>query len=195
MFTGIIEATGKVISIKKSGVIARLVLEAPAPYRSLKRGSSVAVNGVCLTVAAKKGRTLSFDLIPETLRRTSLGRFSPGERVNLERPMLARHRVHGHFVLGHVDGVGNIRAVRARGRAKDLEVSFPAFLRRFLVQKGSVTVDGVSLTLGRVSRSSFRLHLIPETLRRTTFGLCKKGRPVNLETDILMKGRAARRLI
>lgn len=195
MFTGIIEAAGRVIFLKKNGPTVRLTLAVPLFYRTLKRGSSVAVNGVCLTVAAKNGRIFSFDVVSETLRRSSLGRLALGERVNLERPMLARHRVHGHFVLGHVDAVGKIHAVSARGRTKNFQVSFPMRLRRFFVEKGSVAVDGVSLTLGRVGRNSFHLHLIPETMKRTTFGLYKKGRRVNLEADILMKGRAARRAI
>lgn len=195
MFTGIIEAMGKVVSLKKGGHAARLALRLPASWRTLKLGSSVCVNGACLTVVSKKGGTVSFDLVPETLQRTTLGRLLPGERVNLERPMHARARVHGHFVLGHIEGVGRVQAVSERGRSKVLTVSFPTALKRFIKEKGSVAVDGVSLTLGRVRRSSFVIHIIPETLKRTTFGRLEKGSRTNLETDVLMKGRPRRRAI
>ena len=195
MFTGIIEATGTVVSLKKKRQAARLTLRLPVSFRGLKAGGSLSVNGVCLTMASRKGASFSFDLVQETLRRTTLGHVLKGDYVNLERPMRASDRVHGHFVLGHVDGVGKITAVFVRGRARDFSILFPRAFKRYFVEKGSVAVDGVSLTIGRVKGNSFTVHLIPQTLRRTVFGRLKRGSRVNLEADILMKGLAGRRSI
>lgn len=195
MFTGIIEARGKVRGWKKAKGADTLELAAP-PFlaRSLKIGGSLAVNGVCLTVTRKKKSTLEFNVIEETLRRTTLGRLKAGDVVNLERPLRWQGRVEGHFVLGHVDGVGRIEKIIVDKGGKSFLIAFPKNLRRFFLEKGSVAVDGVSLTLGKAGSKNFWVHCIPHTLKITHFGSYEKGAFVNLETDILMKFAASNRL-
>ncbi len=183
MFTGIVEATGVVAACRGD----RLALRAGAAFARLKTGASLAVNGACLTVAAKKDRTLFFDLLAETRRRTALGVLRTGDRVNLERPLRYGARIEGHFVTGHVDGRGKVARVLTRGRHKSAFIVFPGALRRYFFEKGSVALDGVSLTLGRVEHGGFWVHWIPHTLRGTALGNYRAGRPVNLEADILAK--------
>jgi len=164
-----------------------LEIEAPAVSKGLKIGGSLAVNGACLTVTGKKGSRLFFSVVEETKRRTALGRLKPGDPVNLERPLKFGQRMEGHFVLGHVDGVGEVRRVLSKGGERSFLISFPRPLTPYMVEKGSVAVDGVSLTLGKVRGGSFWIHCIPHTLRSTLFGAYRGKSKVNLEADILAK--------
>ena len=188
MFTGIVEAFGKVLSVHQGrDRSAVLEIEMPKSFRDLKKGSSVCVEGACLTLVRRLGRSFYFYLLLETCRRTKLGSLRKGDRVNLERALKRSGRIEGHFVQGHVDGVGTIRKVISKGREKTFQIHFPENLALDLVQKGSVAVDGVSLTIGRIEKDAFRTHCIPHTLKHTTLGFRKVGERVNLEADILIK--------
>jgi len=153
----------------------------------LRDGDSIAVNGVCLTAVGADGDGFGADVMHETLRRSSLAEVAPGARVNLELPLRADARLGGHVVQGHVDGLGAIRAVRAEGFARVVTIEADPALLRYVVEKGSIAVDGVSLTVAAVDGDSFAVSLIPETLERTTLGAAGPGAPVNLEVDILAK--------
>ncbi|MGZ4113678.1 MAG: riboflavin synthase [Actinomycetota bacterium] len=184
MFTGIVEELGRVASLDGT----RLRVACTTVREDAGVGASVAVNGVCLTVVEDDGTSLAFDLSKETRRRSALGRLAVGDAVNLERPATLSTRLGGHLVQGHVDGVG--RVVSMRGDAEGgawLTVSAPAELRRYLVEKGSVTVDGVSLTVAALDGKTFSVALIPHTLAVTTFGSARPGDPVNLEVDVIAK--------
>ncbi len=187
MFTGIIEARAKVVKItlKKSGI--ELVVEKPRSFGAPRLGSSIAVNGVCLTVVRSHARQIIFQIVSETLKRSNLGRLLPGQQVNLERALAAKDRIEGHFVLGHVDAVGVVREIRRRGIGIDFKISFPSTLKTYVIEKGSIGVNGVSLTLGKTSDTSFWIHAIPHTLKVTGMGAFKVGQRVNLEADILLK--------
>ncbi len=188
MFTGIVETRGRIASALRKGRHWRLAIEMPASMvSSLKKGASLSVNGACLTVVGKKGKTVDFDVVPETLRRTNLGRLMAGDRVNLERPLRYGRRVDGHFVLGHVDGRAKLQRAVSNKKETRFLVAAPAVTRRFILEKGSVTLDGVSLTVGKVSRKGFWVHVIPHTLNVTTLGSWKAGALINLETDLLAK--------
>ena len=153
----------------------------------LRDGDSVAVNGVCLTAVGADGDGFGADVMHETLRRSSLAGVAPGARVNLELPLRADERLGGHVVQGHVDGLGAIRAVREEGFARVVTIEADPALLRYVVEKGSIAVDGVSLTVASVDGDAFSVSLIPETLERTTLGAAGPGAPVNLEVDILAK--------
>jgi riboflavin synthase len=153
----------------------------------LRDGDSVAVNGVCLTAVGADGAGFGADVMHETLRRSSLGEVAPGARVNLELPLRADERLGGHVVQGHVDGLGAIRDVREEGFARVVTIAPEPDLLRYVVEKGSIAVDGISLTVAAVDSEEFAVSLIPETLERTTLGAAAEGRPVNLEVDILAK--------
>jgi riboflavin synthase len=184
MFTGIVEELGRVASLEG----ARLRVACSIVREDAELGASIAVNGVCLTVVEDDRTTLAFDLSEETSRRTALGRLSPGDAVNLERPATLSTRLGGHLVQGHVDGVGRVASFRAVAEAGAwLTVSVPEELRRYLVEKGSVTVDGVSLTVAALEDGGFSVALIPHTLAVTTFGSARPGDPVNLEVDVIAK--------
>jgi riboflavin synthase len=180
MFTGIVEELGEVRSVDSS----RLVVACREVAADSTVGASVSVNGVCLTVVANDGRSLSFDLSEETFRRTALSRLEPGAPVNLERPVTLVTRLGGHLVQGHVDGVGRVLEVQDGGTAR---IEAPSPLARYLVEKGSVAVDGVSLTVAGVEDGSFTVALIPHTLAATTLGRARTGDPVNLEVDVVAK--------
>ena len=184
MFTGIVEELGRVASLDAM----RLRVSCSTVRGDAAPGASIAVNGVCLTVVEDDGDALAFDLSEETIRRTALGRLTAGSAVNLERPATLATRLGGHLVQGHVDGVGRVSSVEpeAEGGAW-LEVSAPADLARYLVEKGSVTVDGVSLTVAALDGDTFAVALIPHTLAVTTFGSVHPGDPVNLEVDVIAK--------
>lgn len=188
MFSGIVERTG-LVRAARSGArhSLRIGVDAGPISTALKAGSSLAVNGVCLTVVRKNAGTAWFDLSPETVRRTTLGRLRAGDTVNLERPLRFGRRIDGHFVLGHVDGVGRVAAAREWGRNLDLDIVCPEPVRPYLTPKGSMAVDGVGLTIGRTDRGRVRVHLVPQTLRVTTLGRLRPGDRVNLEADILAK--------
>ena len=187
MFTGIIEKKAVLLSLESSKKGVRLTLRAPAVFTKLPLGSSVAVNGACLTVSGRGAGKLHFDLLKETMKRTAFGKLSPGAPLNLERALRWNKRVEGHFVQGHVDGVGRVLKVVSSPREKSLQVSFPRPLKRYFVKKGSVAVNGVSLTLGSVRASSFQVHVIPTTLKKTNLGSLTAGDTVNLEADMLLK--------
>lgn len=187
MFTGIIEELGTVTDRTELTDAARLSVRGPLVVPGAAAGESIAVNGVCLTVVECNGEEFSADVMRETLDRSSLGALRPGDRVNLERPVTPTSRLGGHLVQGHVDGVGT---VVARERAEHWEVvriSLPSGLGRYVVAKGSVTVDGISLTVVDVTDESFTVSLIPTTLALTTLGNKQVGAPVNLEVDIIAK--------
>jgi riboflavin synthase len=181
MFTGLISHTGRV---EKTG--ARLSVATPLAGE-LERGDSIAVNGVCLTAVAIDGGAFEADVMEETLQRTSLGALDAGATVNLERPLRIGDRLDGHFVQGHVDGVGTIESIEEREHSRLVRVSAPPEILRYIVEKGSIAVDGVSLTVVSVDDSGFAISLIPETLERTTLGDAREGTSVNLEADILAK--------
>jgi riboflavin synthase len=183
MFTGIIEELGEAREIADGRiVIACSVVPVDSPI-----GSSIAVNGVCLTVVENDGRSLAFDLSPETVARTSLERLRPGAPVNLERPVTLATRLGGHIVQGHVDGVGAVRGVERNGAGAELVVETPDGLVRYLVDKGSVAVDGVSLTVAGLDDREFTVALVPHTLEVTTLGALAPGDAVNLEVDVIAK--------
>lgn len=184
MFTGIVEERGVVLQIGSD----RLAVGCRTVAVDSEVGSSLAVNGVCLTVVERSDEGLAFDLSEETVRRTSFSRLSPGDAVNLERPLTLASRLGGHLVQGHVDGVGEVSEVRldAQGGAW-VTVRPPEELRRYLVEKGSVCVDGVSLTVAALEDDTFSVALIPHTLAVTTLGTTGAGGPVNLEVDVIAK--------
>jgi riboflavin synthase len=184
MFTGIVEETGRVL--RRTG--ARLVVGADATLHGTEVGSSLAVNGVCLTAVELGDDGVGFDVGPETLARSALGDLSPGDEVNLERPMRLDGFVGGHLVLGHVDGVGVVAAVDWDGETSRLRIEWQdPGLSPLLIPKGSVAVDGVSLTVAGLDARAFEIMVIPHTLERTTLGGLKAGRRVNLEMDVIGK--------
>jgi riboflavin synthase len=186
MFTGLIESVGTVKVLDPRGNdAARLGVEAPFAAE-LALGESVAVNGCCLTVTGRD-EGLSFDLLVETLRRTNLGDLRPGSRVNLERALRADGRFGGHFVQGHVDTTAEVLAAEARGSDRNIEIAIPEGGARYLIEKGSIAVNGVSLTVASLAQNSFGLWIIPHTLQETNLGDLKAGDRVNLEYDMLAK--------
>jgi riboflavin synthase alpha subunit len=188
MFTGLVEALGRVGAVETAGQGRRLRVAAPEdPAWQLALGAGVAVNGVCLTVVEAGAGRLAFDLAEETLRVTTLGELRTGDPVNLERPLRFDGRLGGHLVLGHVDGIGRVTAVGPEGEGARLEVEVPPGLRPFLIPKGSVAVDGVSLTVAGLADTAFAVALIPHTLEVTTLGQRRPGDPVNLEMDVIGK--------
>ncbi|HHL40896.1 MAG TPA: riboflavin synthase [Deltaproteobacteria bacterium] len=187
MFTGIIEDLGRVISVEKRGSFGRITVETGLPLGEVSIGDSIAVNGACLTVVEKRGGTFSADMSEETLRLTGLGRVVPGERVNLERALTLSKPLGGHLVTGHVDGRGVIRRRTAREGYVDFEFSLPAALMGQLVTKGSVAVDGISLTVASLTDEGFTTAVIPHTLRLTNLRFKGEGDGVNVETDIIGK--------
>ncbi len=187
MFTGIVEELGEVVSLEHSGGSARLTVRGPRVTAGAGRGDSIAVNGVCLTVTSQSGGEFTADVMGETLHRSSLGDLAPGAAVNLERPMRLDGRLGGHLVQGHVDGTGTILARTPGGNWDTVRVGIPARLMRYVIEKGSIAVDGVSLTVSAVGAGWFEVSLIPETLARTTLGRKRPGETVNLEVDMIAK--------
>jgi riboflavin synthase len=189
MFTGIVEELGTVVALENQSDALRLSVRGPLVTSDASLGDSIAVNGVCLTVASLDGEVFTADVMRETLDKSSLGALAPQAEVNLERAMTLQARLGGHLVQGHVDGVAEIRSRTPSEHWEVVEVSLPPHLAPYLVDKGSITVDGVSLTVVRVddTRGSFTVSLIPETLARTTLGRRRPGEPVNLEVDVVAK--------
>ena len=186
MFTGLVQDLGSVAEIETGDEGVRLIVRTTLADE-ISLGDSVAVNGVCLTATSIADGAFSADVMNESLRRTSLGAVGQGSTVNLELPLRAADRLGGHFVQGHVDGVATVRDTVDDGFARVVTFDAPAELLRYIVEKGSIAVDGVSLTVSAVDESSFSVSLIPETLERTTLGSAVSGRPVNLEVDVLAK--------
>jgi riboflavin synthase len=187
MFTGLVQDLGTVHRVDQTRDGVRLSVRSPLA-RELSEGDSVAVNGVCLTAVGMCGGELfGADVMHETLRRSSLGDVQPGGRVNLELPLRASDRLGGHVVQGHVDGVGVVRDIREDGFARVVTVDADPMLLRYVDEKGSIAVDGVSLTVSALGDDHFAVSLIPETLERTTLGAAEPGMTVNLEVDVLAK--------
>jgi riboflavin synthase len=187
MFTGLVETLGTVRSLHCASGGATLLLERPAWPNGPSTGESIAVNGACLTVAELAASTLSFQLGPETLAKTNLGELRSGDRVNLERALRVGDRLGGHWVQGHIDGIGRIVSRQRQGEFEIVAFACAAELTRLMVPKGSIAVDGVSLTVVDVTPEAFTVMLIPHTLAETTLGCKAAGATVNLETDILGK--------
>jgi len=186
MFTGLVEAVGSVRSLEKRGDAARLTLET-ALARELALGESLAVNGCCLTVTSTDGDSASFDLLVETLNRTNLGTLSGGSRVNLERALRADGRFGGHFVQGHIDTTADVLSAEKKGSDLNLVIAIPEGGACYLIGKGSIAVNGVSLTVASLEEDRFGLWIIPHTLQETNLGDLRPGSPVNLEYDMLAK--------
>jgi riboflavin synthase len=187
MFTGIVEELGRVQSVVDQGDAVRLTVQGPLVVTDAQEGDSIAVDGCCLTVADRDGSGFTADVMAETLQKTTLGHLRPGDRVNLERAAMASTRLGGHLVQGHVDATGRILSRSPSAHWDLVEVAAPVALARYLVDKGSVTVDGVSLTVVRAGEAAFTVSLIPETLARTTLGYKAAGDLVNLEVDVMAK--------
>ena len=187
MFTGIIESVGEVVAVEPEGEISRFVLEVGAVAEGVKLGDSVAVNGTCLTVTGIDGTRLSFDAVKETLDKTSLGDLRPASRVNLERSMRAGEGLDGHIVQGHVDATGRVESMEREGDDVRLFIGCDREFAELLVEKGSVAIDGVPLTVVGVRDDGFDVALIPHTLERTILDHYEKGQVVNLEADVLGK--------
>jgi riboflavin synthase len=187
MFTGIVEELGTVEAIEDQGDAVRLSVRGPLVVSDAAAGDSIAVNGCCLTVVSHDDEVFTADVMRETLDKTSLGAFRRGTRVNLERAVTAEKRLGGHIVQGHVDGTGEILARTPSEHWEVVEIGLPDGMGRYLVDKGSITVDGVSLTVVTAGESSFTVSLIPETLARTTLGRKQPGETVNLEVDVIAK--------
>jgi riboflavin synthase len=188
VFTGIVEQTGRVETAERRGDVLVLRVAAQRSDLGLPKGGSIAVSGCCLTAVEVDGRSFVCELTEETLRRTAFEeRLRPGRLVNLERPMKADGRFDGHIVQGHVDGVGRIRELRRSGESADLVVEPPPGLERYLVEKGSIAVDGISLTVGDLRPGAFTIALIPYTLEVTNLSEAAAGDRVNLEVDVIAK--------
>lgn len=186
MFSGIIDQVGQVARIEASSAGRRLVIDAPGYWKDVGEGSSVAIDGVCLTIVRCDEGSAEFDVVPETLRRSTLGGLLAGSRVNLQKSLAAGERIDGHFVQGHVDAMGRVERVE---RGSDVIWHFTADneAMAYIVPKGSVAIDGISLTVASISPNGFSVALIPTTLSRTTLGEKKPGDSVNIETDILVR--------
>jgi riboflavin synthase len=186
MFTGLVQGLGQIVGIDRSDDGVRLTVSADFPLDAAE-GDSIAVNGVCLTAVEPLDHVFSADVMNETLSRSSLGAVEQGELVNLELPLRPHDRLGGHFVQGHVDGLGTVEAVEEDGFARRIRVAATPDLLRYVVEKGSIAIDGVSLTVAAVDDESLTVSLIPETLERTSLGAVAPGRTVNLEVDVLAK--------
>jgi len=187
MFTGIVEEMGAITSLEKTLAGTRMTILASTVMGDLKIGDSVSVNGICLTVVSKGERDFSVDVSPETLSVTTLGHLTAGAPVNLERPMKLNERIGGHLVAGHVDGVGTIRSRHQEGNAIFFTIEAPQEILRYCVVKGSITVDGISLTINDVSNNGFSVAIIPHTAKVTTLGLKQVNDTINLESDLIGK--------
>lgn len=187
MFTGIIEEIGEVVAIDKGQESARLSIRGPVVCSDARLGASIAVNGTCLTVTDLDEVTFGCDVMAETLNRTALGRLAPGSRVNLERPVAVAGRLGGHIVQGHVDGVTELVSRTPGDHWEVFRFSLPTTLARYVVEKGSIAINGTSLTVCEVSSEWFEVSLIPTTLAGTVLGGLEPGEPVNIEVDVIAK--------
>lgn len=186
MFTGLIEEIGEVRSLT-GGTVGRLAVASNVVIRDVALGDSVAVNGVCLTVTSVDDSLIGFDAVPETLSRSSLRDLRPGDRVNLEASLRAGKMIGGHFVQGHVDGVGTVESIRSLSDSAVIRIQAPREVLGYVVEKGSIAVDGISLTVASCDDAGFTVAVIPHTLGATTLGLKRPGDRVNLEADIIGK--------
>ena len=190
MFTGIVEEVGEVLAVREDAEVVVLTVRGPTVTADAAHGDSIAVNGVCLTVIDPEGSagdTFTVELVPETRKRSSLAAVTSGAGVNLERAMVAGGRLGGHIMQGHVDGVATLLRRSPAERSDELEFSLPPDLARYVVEKGSIAVDGVSLTVADVTDDTFAVALIPTTLAKTTLGVRQPGDTVNIEVDVIAK--------
>ncbi len=188
MFTGIVTGLGSVAALKKNGGDRRLTVETPAGFlKARKPGDSIAVNGVCLTVAGLRGRRFSADISVETLNATSAGTWGVGDALNLEKALALGQPLGGHLVSGHVDGVGRLVSKRREARSWRMEFSMPKSMARYLARKGSVCIDGVSLTVNVIKGLKFGVNIVPHTYQSTTLGRLLPGAPVNIEVDLIAR--------
>jgi riboflavin synthase len=187
MFTGLVEEVGRVASVERRAPGLRLVIEAPGVTADLAVGDSVSVSGCCLTAVEVRPGAFAVDVVPETLERTTLGEAAPATPVNLERSLKLDQRLGGHLVLGHVDGVGRVAEVREEGEGRRVRFELPAPLARFVAEKGSLAIDGVSLTVAACSDQDVEIAYVPHTVRATVAGAYAPGRRVNLEVDLLAR--------
>ena len=187
MFTGIIEEIGTIKSINSNGISSQLCISANAILEDTKIGDSIAVNGVCLTVTSIKSNLFTADVMAETLRRSNLGSLIPQSKVNLERAMPANGRFGGHIVSGHIDGTGTIVEIKPEGNAVWIKINCSDNLLKYIIHKGSITIDGISLTVAKVTDSDFSVSIIPHTAANTTLLQKKSGDVVNLENDVVGK--------
>ncbi len=186
MFTGIITATARIKKLSRQGGIVSAVIQKPRKFK-VYHGESISVNGICSTVVRASGGTLTFEYMAETLRKTNIGSLKSGDLVNLEQSLAWGGRLHGHFVTGHVDTRGTTTRIRREGNSRVLRIKIPAQLLRYIVPKGSVAVEGVSLTVVEKYRAGFSVALIPYTLTRTNLGEKRAGDAVNIECDMIAK--------
>jgi riboflavin synthase len=187
MFTGLVEEVGIIRRIERGSDIVRLVIGAAKVLEGVELGDSIAVSGACLTVTATRRDEFVADCMPETLERTTLKKATSGTEVNLERSLALGDRLGGHLVMGHVDAVSVVNGLDTKGASKELRLSLPAVMAAFVAEKGSVTIDGVSLTVIRVDKEEFTVGLIPHTIDATTLRLLDRGSSVNLEADVLAR--------
>jgi len=187
MFTGLVTEVGVVRGFARSGAVYRLEVASGAIYKNAATGDSVSVNGACLTLVEKKAGALAFDIMGETARRTALSSVRSGDRVNMEGSLAAGGPLGGHFVLGHVDCVGTIKRIDGSGGEDAVEISFPPEFSGLVVEKGSVAVDGISLTVGEAGIGTFRVYVIPHTRKMTNLGFRRERDKVNIEFDIIGK--------
>lgn len=187
MFTGLIETVGRVQRVVPGTGATRLTISTDLPVASMRDGESVAVDGVCLTIARRKGNAFEVDAVAETLKRTTLGGLRIGDGVHLERSLAVGDRLGGHLVQGHVDAVAKVIALRRRGDDVRLTIALPSALRGLVARKGSIAINGVSLTVSAVQSRSFEVALIPQTLARTKLGGLRSGQGVNLEADVIAR--------
>jgi len=187
VFTGLVREVGEVVSVERDGGGVRLAVRSPITAADAAVGDSVAISGVCLTVVEAPDGVVVFDAVPETLARTTLELLRPGARVNVEPALRAGDPLGGHYVQGHVDGVGTVRSVEPEGDATRVWFDAPSEILRYAVEKGSITVDGTSLTVAALGGDAFAVALVPHTLRATTLGHLEAGDRVNLEVDVLAK--------
>jgi len=187
MFTGIIEGLGTITTIKPLGPAKRFIIDADFILEKTRVGDSIAVNGACLTVVGISGKRFEVDLSPETLSKTTFDRVKAGERINIERALKLSDRIDGHLVSGHIDGIGIIQKREALGNSIRITVAVSDTLLRYMIPKGSVAVDGISLTINRCGENGFDVSIIPHTAKLTTIGFKKNGDSVNIETDMVGK--------
>lgn len=187
MFTGIVEEIGIVDSIQSKQNLTLIGVKVKKIAAGVKLGDSIAIDGVCLTIVKKVGKVLYFEAMKETLLATTVGKWRGGTQVNLERALLPTSRFGGHFVTGHVDGLGIVKKIMSEKNFVVIQIQVPSNLKKFIVQKGSITLNGVSLTVGKVLSGKFDVYLIPYTLKETNLGLLKMNDQVNIEVDILAR--------
>ena len=188
MFTGIVSATSRVVDMRgAAGAPVRIGIDHAGIARHLKVGGSVAVNGCCLTVVKKQGPVFFADVVPETRRRTNLGALKIGDEVNLELPLTASSTLDGHLVQGHIDATAAVQSVQPVSTGREVTFELPAAISRYVAEKGSIAVDGVSLTVASVDKATFTVALIPHTLNATIAGRYRRGTKVNLEADVIAR--------